>query len=52
MQNVNASSEPTAGYLLKLQKLGFLEVAQAGKKYVTSAKGSALLEEWQKISAL
>jgi hypothetical protein len=51
MQNV-ASSGPTASYLLKLQKLGFLEVSGAGKKYVTSAKGSALLEEWQKISAL
>jgi predicted transcriptional regulator len=52
MQKVYTSSEPTAGYLLKLQKLGFLEVAGAGTKYVTSAKGSALLEEWQKISAL
>lgn len=52
MQKAYATSEPTAGYLLKLQKMGFLEAAGAGRKYVISAKGSALLEEWQRISAL
>jgi len=52
MQKAYATSGPTAGYLLKLQKMGFLEVEGAGRKYVISAKGSALLEEWQRISAL
>jgi hypothetical protein len=52
MQNAYTSSVPNAICVLKLQKLGLLEFADSGKRYVTSAKGRALLEEWQKISAL